>query len=108
MMWGYYDNGWWALAMVLGMIAFWGLVAWVVVAVVRGERRSEGPAPDAPVQPCGLGGGVVGRARVGAQAEQHGDNHHGHHEAQSARRAHETQVCDFTDLPTSRRRHRVW
>jgi putative membrane protein len=40
MMWGQYDqfSWWWFLIMSLSMLAFWGLVAWLVVAIVRGSR----------------------------------------------------------------------
>jgi putative membrane protein len=43
MMWGQYDqfSWWWFVIMPLGMLAFWGLVAWLVVAIMRGNR----PAP---------------------------------------------------------------
>lgn len=46
MMWGYDDSGWWWVVMAFGMIAFWAIVAWVVVSVWRGERRESTP-PDA-------------------------------------------------------------
>ena len=43
MHWNWNDNwsGWnWAL-MMIGMVAFWGLVAWAIVAFVRSPNRSQ-------------------------------------------------------------------
>lgn len=38
MMW--WDNGGWSwVAMSISMLLFWGLVIWVVMAVVRNDRR---------------------------------------------------------------------
>ena len=37
-------GGW--LMMTVGMVAFWGLVAWVVVVAIRGARPSAASAPD--------------------------------------------------------------
>ena len=44
MMWGHYDqfSWWWFVVMPLGMLGFWALVAWVIVTVVRGNRRDAG------------------------------------------------------------------
>lgn len=46
MMWDQYDqfSWWWFVVMPLAMLAFWGLVAWVIVTVVRGGRVSQPPA----------------------------------------------------------------
>ena len=38
MMWWWHGSGWGWFAMTLVMFAFWGLVIWAIVAVVRGER----------------------------------------------------------------------
>jgi putative membrane protein len=51
MMWGWHSWSWWAwLAMSLSMVAFWGLIIWGVVAIVRGvggsRRRPEGRDPE--------------------------------------------------------------
>jgi putative membrane protein len=51
MMWGWHGwSGWGWLAMSLAMVAFWGLIVWAVVAVVRGLgggwRRPEGRDPE--------------------------------------------------------------
>lgn len=42
-MWWWHDVGWagW-LAMSLSMLVFWGLVAWVVVTVLRGGAHGSG------------------------------------------------------------------
>jgi len=49
MMWGWQGWSWWGwLAMTVGMIAFWGLVIWAVVAIFRGSGwtgRWEQPGP---------------------------------------------------------------
>ena len=38
MMWGMQAWSWWGwLAMSVGMIAFWGLVIWAIVAIFRGS-----------------------------------------------------------------------
>ena len=38
MMWGMQAWSWWGwLAMSVGMIAFWGLVIWAIVAIYRGS-----------------------------------------------------------------------
>ena len=38
MMWGMQAWSWWGwLAMSLGMVAFWGLVIWAIVAIFRGS-----------------------------------------------------------------------
>ena len=43
-------SGWnWAL-MMIGMIAFWGLVAWAIVALVRSPNRSQPPANESAEQ----------------------------------------------------------
>lgn len=45
----YWDGGvsWWGWAvMTIGMLAFWGLVAWVIVTLVRTSNRQ----PAAPTQ----------------------------------------------------------
>ena len=42
------DWSWWAwLLMSVGMIAFWALIAWTVVAIVRQTRRPGDGPPDA-------------------------------------------------------------
>ena len=48
MMWWVNDDwSWWAwLVMSLGMVAFWALVAWTVVSIVR-HTRGPGVRPDA-------------------------------------------------------------
>lgn len=44
-----WNDGWstwnWAL-MTIGMVAFWGLVAWAIVALVRSTNRSQHGAND--------------------------------------------------------------
>ncbi len=46
MWWGNNDMSWWGwLLMSFGMVVFWGLVAWVVVRLVRNTR------PPTPVPP---------------------------------------------------------
>jgi len=49
MMWGQYDqfSWWWFVIMPLSMLAFWGLVAWLIVAVVRGNRPAPMPRSEA-------------------------------------------------------------
>ena len=49
MMWGHYDefSWWWWIVMPLGMVAFWGLVAWVIVTLVRGDRAAAQPTSEA-------------------------------------------------------------
>jgi putative membrane protein len=42
--WGW--GGW--LMMTAGFVAFWGLVAWVVVLAIRGPRPSTPPAASPP------------------------------------------------------------
>ena len=52
MHWNWNDSwsGWnWAL-MVTGMIAFWGLVAWAIVALVRSPNRSQPAASESAEQ----------------------------------------------------------
>jgi putative membrane protein len=40
-MWYMHDIGWgWWLLGSLGMVAFWGLVIWAIVALVRGDRSA--------------------------------------------------------------------
>jgi putative membrane protein len=48
-MWDRYDqfSGWWFVVMPLAMLAFWGLVAWIVITVVRGGKASSEPPSDA-------------------------------------------------------------
>jgi putative membrane protein len=48
MMWNQYDHfsWWWFVVMPLGMLGFWALVAWVVVAIVRANRPTPTPNPD--------------------------------------------------------------
>jgi putative membrane protein len=51
MMWGMQAWSWWGwLAMSLGMVAFWGLIVWAVVALFRGwggtRPRQERPDPE--------------------------------------------------------------
>ena len=49
MMWGYHDGfGWWMLFGGIGMLLFWGVLAWVAIVAVRSlsgtpERRGEDP-----------------------------------------------------------------
>jgi putative membrane protein len=46
MMWWGGDWGWGAwLGMSLGMLAFWGLIAWAIVILVRGRGEREAPPP---------------------------------------------------------------
>ena len=46
MMWQWHNsNWWWLIAMPLGMLAFWALVAWAVVTIVRGNRATPPAAP---------------------------------------------------------------
>jgi putative membrane protein len=48
MFWDHSDQfSWWYILMPLSMVAFWGLVAWVIVMIVRGDRRTDQP----PAQP---------------------------------------------------------
>jgi putative membrane protein len=49
MMWGQYDqfSWWWFVIMPLSMLGFWGLVAWLVVANVRGNRPAPMPRSEA-------------------------------------------------------------
>ena len=55
MMWGMQAWSWWGwLAMSLGMVAFWGLIIWVVVALFRGfggTWRSPGERPNLGQRP---------------------------------------------------------
>ncbi len=47
-----HDIGWgWWLLMSLGMVAFWGLVIWAIVALARGDRpaREEPRDDDRPL-----------------------------------------------------------
>ena len=48
MMWGHYDefSWWWFVIMPLGMLAFWALVAWVIVTLVRGARPDTATDPE--------------------------------------------------------------
>jgi putative membrane protein len=49
MMWWGGEWGWGAwLAMSLGMLVFWGLVAWVVVTLVRQRDNAGSPPPPTP------------------------------------------------------------
>jgi putative membrane protein len=44
-MWDQYDQfGWWWYVMPLAMLAFWALVAWLVVTIVRNGRVSDARA----------------------------------------------------------------
>lgn len=45
-MWWWHDGGWGWAAMSLSMLVFWGLVAWVVVTVLR--CGAHGPGPERP------------------------------------------------------------
>lgn len=50
-MWYMHDIGWgWWLLMSVGMVAFWGLVLYLVISLVRGEApgRSRQPEPESP------------------------------------------------------------
>ncbi len=50
MHWNWNDSwsGWnWAL-MMIGMVAFWGFVAWAIVALVRSPNRSQSVANNSP------------------------------------------------------------
>ncbi len=52
MHWSWNDSwsGWnWAL-MMIGMVAFWGLVTWAIVAVVRSPNRSQRSGSDSAEQ----------------------------------------------------------
>lgn len=43
-MWWWHGGGAWAwLLMTVGMVAFWGLVLWAVVSVVRGQGGPQSP-----------------------------------------------------------------
>ena len=45
MMWDWYGYGWgWWLLMSAGMIAFWGVVLWLVLEFVRGDRGNRADA----------------------------------------------------------------
>ena len=44
--------GWWWVLMPLMMVAFWGLVAWVVITVVRGNQ-TDSTRSDQQVPPAG-------------------------------------------------------
>jgi putative membrane protein len=51
MMWGMQAWSWWGwLAMSVGMISFWGLVIWAIVAIFRGSdwtrRHPDRPDPE--------------------------------------------------------------
>ena len=49
MWWGPGDWGWgWGIVMMLGMIGFWALVVWGVVAVVRGLGGPRHASPSDP------------------------------------------------------------
>ena len=53
MFWDHSDQfSWWYIFMPLSMMAFWGLVAWVIVILVRGDRRSDHPQ-DTAATPSG-------------------------------------------------------
>lgn len=48
MMWGWQGWSWWGwLLMTVSMVAFWGLIIWLIVAIFRGSGwswpRHEGP-----------------------------------------------------------------
>lgn len=51
-MWMHDWNGWWAwVVMPIMMVAFWGIVIWAVLALVRGSEqqrpsRPPGPSPE--------------------------------------------------------------
>lgn len=49
MMWGHYDqfSWWWFVIMPFGMLAFWALVAWATLTLVRGDRRDDKPPSSA-------------------------------------------------------------
>jgi putative membrane protein len=48
MMWDWNGASWWWLLMSGGMVLFWGLVAWVIVQVVRGSSNTDaGEDPEA-------------------------------------------------------------
>ena len=48
MMWYGHDfSWWWFVPMMLAMVGFWALVAWVVVTLVRGDRSAATPTPEA-------------------------------------------------------------
>jgi putative membrane protein len=50
-MWHTYDVGWgWWLLMMVGMVAFWGLVIYGIVVVARGAGASARP-PSTPTEP---------------------------------------------------------
>ena len=47
MWWHGGTGGWWMwLTMMVAMIAFWGVVLWALIAVVRGTGRTEPSGPD--------------------------------------------------------------
>src|SRR6266542_6548830 len=47
-MWQWHNySGWWFLVMPVVMVAFWGLVAWVVVTLVRSDRATPPRRSDA-------------------------------------------------------------
>ena len=51
MMWWGGDWGWGAwLGMSIGMLAFWGILAWAVVTLVRGRGEREVPPPPASAE----------------------------------------------------------
>ena len=55
MHWWWNDGwSWWnGAVMMIGMVAFWGLVAWVFVRLSRSAARSPGDTPRSPEQILG-------------------------------------------------------
>ena len=48
MMWWHGDLSWWGwTVMTLGMLVFWGLIAWVIVVIARSSNATSARAGDA-------------------------------------------------------------
>jgi putative membrane protein len=51
-MWYMHDIGWgWWVLMSVGMVAFWGLVIWGIVTLVRGGTSNPEPSQNEPERP---------------------------------------------------------
>lgn len=51
MMWDWHGyGGWWFVVMPLGMLVFWGVVAWVIVMLARTNKRDRSPRPSDDAQ----------------------------------------------------------
>jgi putative membrane protein len=50
-MWYMHGIGWgWWLVMSVGMVGFWALVVWAIVALVRGSASGDGSRVDEPLE----------------------------------------------------------